>query len=123
MHRTTILLLLVIGIAWGSPLCVGAAAADSPRNAMSATGQTKCYDGDGVRIPCAGTGQDGEIQFGARLRFRDNGDGTVTDLNTGLMWEKKSRSGRPTRRETAMRWRPQKRGLVRRPARDRTLRT
>ena len=26
-------------------------------------------------------------------RFRDNGDGTVTDANTGLMWEKKSMDG------------------------------
>ena len=26
------------------------------------TGQTKCYDTSGVEIPCAGTGQDGDIQ-------------------------------------------------------------
>ena len=26
------------------------------------TGQTKCYDTAGNQIPCAGTGQDGEIQ-------------------------------------------------------------
>lgn len=26
---------------------------------------------------------------GAPLRYQDNGDGTITDLNTRLMWEKK----------------------------------
>jgi len=28
------------------------------------------------------------------LAYTDNGDGTITDLNTGLTWEKKSRDGR-----------------------------
>ena len=32
---------------------------------------------------------DGAVQAGRPLAFRDNGDGTITDLNTGLMWEKK----------------------------------
>lgn len=32
---------------------------------------------------------DGATQAGAPLRLRDNGDGTVTDLNTQLVWEKK----------------------------------
>ncbi len=27
------------------------------------TGQTKCYDSEGVEINCAGTGQDGEGRF------------------------------------------------------------
>jgi hypothetical protein len=40
-----------------------------------------------------GTGQDGEIQAGAALAYVDNGDGTVTDINTGLMWEKLSDDG------------------------------
>lgn len=34
------------------------------------------------------TGDDGDIQAGAELRYVDNGNGTITDLNTGLMWEK-----------------------------------
>lgn len=55
------------------------------------TGQITCYDeGDNV-IPCAGTGQDGDIQAGATWpnpRFTDNGDGTITDNLTGLMWLK-----------------------------------
>jgi len=53
------------------------------------TGQTKCYDMEGIEIPCAGTGQDGEIQAGVAWpepRFSDNGDYTMTDNLTGLMW-------------------------------------
>jgi len=58
--------------------------------AFAATGQTTCYSGAGAIIACAGTGQDGEKQAGENLAYNDNGDGTVTDLNTGLMWEKLS---------------------------------
>lgn len=54
------------------------------------TGQTSCYDVSGAAIDCAGTGQDGETQSGATHSFVDNGDGTVTDEVTGLMWEKLS---------------------------------
>jgi len=35
-------------------------------------------------------GDDGALRRGAPLRYRDNGDGTIIDLNTGLVWEKKS---------------------------------
>ena len=52
------------------------------------TGQTKCYDVSGTLITCAGTGQDGELQKGVAHSYTDNGDGTVTDNLTGLMWEK-----------------------------------
>lgn len=44
-----------------------------------ASGQTTSY----------GAGDDGDIQAGATLSYMDNGDGTITDRNTGLMWEKK----------------------------------
>jgi len=57
------------------------------------TGQTACYDVAGSAIDCAGTGQDGEFQAGASHSFVDNGDGTVTDEVTGLMWEKLSADG------------------------------
>lgn len=54
------------------------------------TGQTKCYD-NSQEIPCpnpgeAFHGQDAQYQ-GAQPAYRDNGDGTVTDLNTGLIWQ------------------------------------
>lgn len=51
------------------------------------TGQTNCYDALGTEIPCIDTGQDGEYIINP-LSFTDNGDGTVTDNNTGLMWQK-----------------------------------
>lgn len=53
------------------------------------TGQQSYWDASGDPISCAGTGRDGELQAGmdwATPRFMDNGDGTVTDILTGLVW-------------------------------------
>lgn len=53
------------------------------------TGQVTCYDEGGAVIPCAGTGQDGDKRGGVAWpnpRFVDNGDGTVMDMLTGLVW-------------------------------------
>src|SRR5262249_19814209 len=55
------------------------------------TGQRTCFGVDGKEIPCKGTGQDGETQAGMPWpdpRFTDNGDGTVTDNLTSLIWLK-----------------------------------
>lgn len=55
------------------------------------TGQTTCYSEDGSTISCVLTGQDGEIQAGVAWpnpRFADNGDQSVTDKLTGLIWAK-----------------------------------
>ena len=55
------------------------------------TGQTICYTDVGQEIDCADTGQDGDFQAGVEWpvpRFTDNGDGTVTDNLTGLVWLK-----------------------------------
>lgn len=52
------------------------------------TGQTTCLDGTST-IACAGTGQDGDTLRGVDLptvRFTNNGNGTVTDNLTGLIW-------------------------------------
>ncbi|MCP3972951.1 MAG: DUF1566 domain-containing protein [bacterium] len=59
--------------------------------AVQHTGQTQCWDQSGVLVSCAGTGQDGEYQNGTSVspRFTDNGNGTVTDNLTGLIWTKK----------------------------------
>ena len=60
------------------------------------TGRTTCYGPDGIVIPCAGSGQDGELQKGVAWpnpRFTDNGDGTVTDNLTGLIWLKHASCG------------------------------
>lgn len=52
------------------------------------TGQTKCYDVvAGDEIACAGTGQDGAYTINP-MSFTDNGNGTITDNNTGLVWQK-----------------------------------
>jgi hypothetical protein len=53
------------------------------------TGQTKCYQtvSPYAEIPCAGTGQDGAYSINP-MSYTDNGNGTVTDNNTGLMWQK-----------------------------------
>lgn len=56
---------------------------------MPRTGQRTCYDQKGNIIEHTGTGQDGDLQCGAvwpEPRFTENGDGTVSDHLTGLMW-------------------------------------
>ena len=55
------------------------------------TGQDKCYDNTG-EISCPSPrdpfhGQDAQYQ-GNQLTYQDNGDDIITDLNTGLMWQK-----------------------------------
>lgn len=65
------------------PTCDGGGGAGLP-----ATGQTECRDDVGTVIPCAGTGQDGDVLAGVPRTFTDNGDGTITDHATGLTWEK-----------------------------------
>src|SRR5262245_19776257 len=62
----------------------------TPQGQRLKTGQTTCYDPAGAVILCAGTGQDGELQNGLARSYVDNGDGTITDTKTGLMWEKLS---------------------------------
>ncbi len=55
------------------------------------TGQTKCYDNrKEIAPPKPGQpfyGQDAQ-NGGIQPSYEDNGDGTITDLNTGLMWVK-----------------------------------
>ncbi len=55
------------------------------------TGQDKCYDNNGeIACPQPGDafyGQDAQYQA-IQPAYDDNGDGTITDLNTGLMWQK-----------------------------------
>ncbi|MBI5503419.1 MAG: DUF1566 domain-containing protein [Deltaproteobacteria bacterium] len=64
-----------------------------PVGQVHETGQTICYNEGGTVIACPGTGQDGELQKGIANSFTDNGDGTVTDNLSGLMWEKLSDDG------------------------------
>lgn len=58
---------------------------------VAKTGQQVCWNGDGESVSCRGTGQDGELRTGLEWpspRFTDNGDGTVTDELTELVWLK-----------------------------------
>jgi hypothetical protein len=56
------------------------------------TGQTVCDQGNGSLGACPGapSDQDGAVHAGVPLNYTDNGNGTVTDHATGLMWEKLS---------------------------------
>jgi Protein of unknown function (DUF1566) len=68
----------------GIGLLSQALAAELPR-----TGQRTCYDQAGYIVDHTDTGQDGDHQAGTvwpEPRFTDNGDGTVSDHLTGLMW-------------------------------------
>jgi len=63
----------------------------SPLAPVAQTGQTLCSDATGATIDCSGTGQDGDLLAGIAWpdpRFTDNGDGTVTDNLTLLVWLK-----------------------------------
>lgn len=55
------------------------------------TGQSKQYDTKGKVLAKSKssfyTGQDASVK-GNTLQYKDNGDGTISDLNTGLTWQK-----------------------------------
>ncbi len=60
-------------------------------NPLPDTGQTTCYDMGGTVITCPATGtplsgQDAQYN-GPPPAYTDNSDGTVTDGNTGLVWQ------------------------------------
>ncbi len=62
---------------------------------VAESGQTTIYTAsknDGLPDPVA-VPEDGTLQAGKSLAYRDNGDGTITDLTTGLVWEKKGDDG------------------------------
>ncbi|MBM4265865.1 MAG: DUF1566 domain-containing protein [Deltaproteobacteria bacterium] len=61
---------------------------------LPATGQTISH----------APGDDGALRVGAPLRFRDNGDGTLTDETTSLVWEKKSDDGGLHDKDGAFPW-------------------
>jgi hypothetical protein len=81
-----------------------AACLAAPTGRPLQTGQTSCSDAAGNPILCAGTGQDAETQPGLVRSWTDNGDGTVTDDHTGLMWEKLSDDGSIHDKDNAYTW-------------------
>lgn len=68
---------------------VGAVSANETYTIVD-TGQLDCYDAAGeMTCPAQGSaffGQDAQHE-GSQPTYIDNGDGTVTDVNTGLMWQ------------------------------------
>lgn len=73
--RQSMLMVIPAALALG---WAGSVAADEQK--FPATGQTTSFL----------AGDDGAIQAGATLSYKDNGNGTITDRNTRLVWEKKS---------------------------------
>ena len=55
-----------------------------------ATGQTNSFPPI-TKTTDAPVRDDGVVRAGGALRYQNNGDGTISDLNTGLMWEQKIR--------------------------------
>lgn len=51
------------------------------------SGQTLCYDAT-TAIGCPGIGGDGATQLGITRSYTNNGDSTVTDNATGLLWQR-----------------------------------
>ena len=83
MKKITLFLLLF--------LSCGVLQARAGEDVIVDTGQVKCYN-NSRKIPYP---QPGKSFFGQDAEYvsnpssyRDNGDGTVTDLNTGIMWSK-----------------------------------
>jgi hypothetical protein len=76
--------------------CEGDLAASEalPPARLLKTGQTTAY----------GAGSDGDLQKGIAQGYVDNGDGTITDTSTGLMWEKKSDDGTIHDKDNAYTW-------------------
>ena len=57
------------------------------------TGQVRSYDNRAeTKFPPPGSAFSGQDSgyAGRKASYKDHGDGTVTDLNTGLMWQKNS---------------------------------
>ncbi len=61
---------------------------------LPATGQTISF----------GAGTDGDVEAGPALSYTDNGDGTITDNNTGLIWEKKGDAGDVNDKDNTYTW-------------------
>ncbi len=73
------------------PLMIAGNSYAGGRVGVPKTGEITCYDSSGNPIACTGTGQDGALQKGVAWpspRFTDNGNGTVTDNMTNLIWLK-----------------------------------
>ena len=81
---------LLAVVACGRSASAAASGGDATSYVVVDTGQARCYDNTReIAAPAQAQpfyGQDAQYT-GNAPRYRNNGDGTVTDLNTGLMWQ------------------------------------
>ena len=88
-NKTSLALIFVLSLVAISPcLAISIEDQQDPKYCIVDTGQEKCYNNREIREPSRDGpfyGQDAQNK-GNKPSYRDNGDGTVTDLNTGLMW-------------------------------------
>lgn len=91
-HTTNVATALAGGELWTCPADL-ATCESVPQAQPLRTYATKCYSQYGVAVPCAGTGQDAELQKGLSRLYYDNADGTTIDARTGLTWEHLSKDG------------------------------
>lgn len=92
-------IILSIGLAISIVACSTSSNTSSSNNltkvnkyVLTASEQTSCYDNNGKNIstPEVGDafyGQDANYLKGKKMSYINNGDGTITDKNTGLMWQ------------------------------------
>jgi len=82
--------LYIIAFAWISDVSAAEVSADRVPYTIVDTAQIRCYSNNAeIEFPKAGAdffGQDAQY-IGNEPAYKDNGDGTVTDLNTGLIWQ------------------------------------
>src|SRR5437867_11791104 len=72
--------------AWGTP----PPSSSCGSSTFPATGQTTSFPPT-LKITDDPVHDDGFVKAGGALRYQNSGDGTITDLNTRLMWEQKIR--------------------------------
>ena len=104
--RNRLLFYVMALVILGCVVLFGTNSASAGTIDLPKTGQTTCYDSEGDVISCEGTGQDGDIRAGVAWpapRFTDNGDGTVSDNLTGIMWLKDAGCLGSTTWESALR--------------------
>ena len=88
MTRASRVRMAVLLVAVALPLGAIGASAASPAGQRLKTGQKKCWSTEGQVVSCAPTTQDGALRRGLMRAYMDNDDGTISDAQTGLEWEK-----------------------------------
>jgi len=90
LHRYIPVILYMIILAWIPGVLAAEISTDRVPYTIVDTAQIRCYSNNAeIKFPKAGAaffGQDAQYA-GNEPAYKDNGDGTVTDLNTGLIWQ------------------------------------